>query len=440
MNGLSFNTSEPRIMHIDLNSCFTTIEQQANRLLRNRPVGVAAYDSPRGFVLAASYPAKAKGVKLGVNCAEAKVLAPGITIMTPDPSKYREAHARFKDILLRYTSDVAAKSIDEFVLNFAGSPATRNGLSMQQIAEKIKQDIYQGLGEAVTVNIGVATNRFLAKYAAGFDKPNGLTIITHTDIENRYTNMDLVDLPGINTRYRRRLHAAGIMNPVDFLHTDERTLKKVVFKSVVGSYWYKRLRGWEVDNREFEHKTIGHQYALKQKTKNLSELEKILMKLCEKVGRRLRKNDYYAQGIHLYLGFEQLKDGIPKHLIYGNYVAGGFETMPYFKSWHKGRKLSTRLYASKDIFLAAKQLLYEAEIPNNVKLMSINVYDIAPWDPEQMNLFADDRALSANKNLSDAIDIINNRYGEFKVTPATMADMQGTVLDRIAFGSVKDLG
>ncbi|MCA9349025.1 DNA polymerase IV, partial [Candidatus Saccharibacteria bacterium] len=192
---LDLNTSEPRIMHIDLNSCFTTIEQQANRLLRNRPVGVAAYDSPRGFVLAASYPAKAKGVKLGVTNAEAKVLAPGITIMTPDPSKYREAHKRFKEILLDYTSDVSPKSIDEFVLDLSGSPVLRSGQSVEAIGLEIKQKIYARLGEAVTVNIGIATNRFLAKYAAGFDKPNGLTIITHENLISKYNGMSLVDLP-----------------------------------------------------------------------------------------------------------------------------------------------------------------------------------------------------------------------------------------------------
>src|SRR6185369_10303809 len=74
------NPATPLVMHIDLNSCFAIIEQQANRLLRGRPVGVAAYDTPRGFVLAASYEAKRLGVKLGVNVAEARVMCPGIII------------------------------------------------------------------------------------------------------------------------------------------------------------------------------------------------------------------------------------------------------------------------------------------------------------------------------------------------------------------------
>src|SRR6185369_9581917 len=107
------NPATPLVMHIDLNSCFAIIEQQANRLLRGRPVGVAAYTTPRGFVLAASYQAKALGVKLGVTVRDAMALCPDIVIMAPDPAKYRAAHQRFKHILLKYTSDVHPKSIDE---------------------------------------------------------------------------------------------------------------------------------------------------------------------------------------------------------------------------------------------------------------------------------------------------------------------------------------
>ena len=437
------NTSDPKVLHIDLNSCFAIIEQQANRLLRGRPVGVAAYDSPRGFVLAASYEAKAKGIKLGVNCAEARRMCPGITILTPDPAKYREAHRRFKAIMHEYSSNVVAKSIDEFVLDLAGSPAERAGLSPEQVGLEIKERVSEDLGEAVTVNVGIGTNRFLAKYAAGFNKPDGMTRIDHHNLTQYYKGMDLVDLPGINTRYRRRLRAAGIASPTEFLHADERTLHKIVFKSVVGKYWYQRLRGWEVDDREFSRKTIGHQYALKQKTMDIPELEKLLMKLCEKIGRRLRSGNYYAQGIHLYLGFDKFTDGLPKDVA-GKYgqaprdIATGFETTPYLRSWHKGRKLSNRLYSGRDIYLAARQLLHSAEIPLNVRIMSVNVYGLSPWNPEQLNMFEGVRDLSANKNLSDAIDTINNRYGDFRITPAAMVDMQGTILDRIAFGSTPD--
>jgi DNA polymerase-4 len=204
-------TAKPYIMHIDLNSCFAIIEQQANRLLRGRPVGVAAYDTPRGFVLAASYEAKRMGVKLGVNVAQAREMCPGIVILTPDPAKYREAHRRFNELLLEFTPDVVPKSIDEFVLDFSGSQFLKNqnmeygsrnieGTSsqpildstffipdsaysehcarMEAIGRRIKQRVKEVLGEWVTVNVGIGPNRFLAKYAAGFGKPDGMTVIT----------------------------------------------------------------------------------------------------------------------------------------------------------------------------------------------------------------------------------------------------------------------
>src|SRR5690606_18515033 len=188
-SSLPINTTEPRVMHIDLNSCFAIIEQQANRLLRGRPVGVAAYDTPRGFVLAASYEAKRKGVKLGVNVREARAMCPGIVIMTPDPAKYREAHRRFKELMLEYTDDVTPKSIDEFVLHLEGSPAIRAGLSPEDIGREIKAKVSQRLGETVTVNIGIGPNRFLAKFAAGFDKPDGMRRIDHASLVETYEGM-----------------------------------------------------------------------------------------------------------------------------------------------------------------------------------------------------------------------------------------------------------
>lgn len=421
-------------MHIDLNSCFAIIEQQANRLLRGRPVGVAAYDTPRGFVLAASYEAKRKGVKLGVNVAEARTLCPGIIITTPDPSKYREAHARFKQLMLEYTSDVAPKSIDEFVLNLTGSPILRSGKSMEEIGQEIKDRVRERLGEWVTVNVGIGPNRFLAKYAAGFNKPDGMTRIDWRNLEERFTDMDLVDLPGINVRYRRRLQTYGIMTPRDFLRADRRILEKVVFKSIVGYYWYLRLRGYEIDTFETKRSTIGHQYALPRKTFDRDELARLLMKLCEKVGRRLRKNGLTAGGIHLYLSFVNYQEIMHKD----NGFIGG-ENLASGRSWHHGEKVGYRLYSTESVYRAAKNLLLRADIPHKVRGMSITTFDLRPVDPEQLSLLRTERSFAAERHLSDAVDEINNRYGEFVITPGTMMDMRGEILDRIAFGNVRDM-
>ncbi len=446
-------------MHIDLNSCFAIIEQQANRLLRGRPVGVAAYDTPRGFVLAASYEAKYKGVKLGVNVTEARQLCPGIVIMTPDPAKYREAHRRFKELMLEYTDEVTPKSIDEFVLHLQGSPALREkiralhhknssasprplknsddevvGLAMEEIGREIKQKVRERLGEAVTVNIGIGPNRFLAKFAAGFDKPDGMRRIDHTNLKKTYEGMDLMDLPGINVRFRRRLQSYGIMTPLDFLHAERRVLEKVVFRGITGYYWYLRLRGYEIDRFESKRTQVGHQYALPRKTADRAELARLLLKLCEKVGRRLRRLDMTAGGIHLYLSFMNYQEVPAKD----NGFIGG-ETLLSRNAWHHGEKTSHRLYSTQSIYRAAKSLLERAELYGKVRGISITTFNLAPADPEQLSLLAEDRSFAAERQVSDAVDEINNRYGEFVITPGAMMDMHGEILDRVAFGSVRDV-
>lgn len=431
---LPFNKTEARIMHIDLNSCFAIIEQQANRLLRGRPVGVAAYDTPRGFVLAASYEAKRKGVKLGVNVQEARQMCPGIVIVTPDPSKYREAHKRFKELMLVYTDEVTPKSIDEFVLDLTGSPKIRKGMTMEEIGRDIKDGVREALGEWVTVNVGIGPNRFLSKFAAGFDKPDGMRRIDHTSLEQTYDGMDLVDLPGINVRYKRRLQSYGIMTPLDFLKAERRILEKVVFRSIVGYYWYLRLRGYEIDNYVSKRTQVGHQYALPHKTADREELARLLMKLCEKVGRRLRKIGMTAGGIHLYLSFMNYQDIAHRD----NGFIGG-ENQASRNAWHHGEKVGFRLYSTESIYRAAKGLLAKAEIYAKVRGMSITTFDLQPVDPEQLSLLDGERGFAAERHISDAIDEINNRYGEFVITPATMMDMHGEILDRVAFGNVRDV-
>ncbi len=428
---LPINKASPDVMHIDLNSCFAIVEQQANRLLRGRPVGVAAYDTPRGFVLAASYEAKRLGIKLGVTVQQARQMCPGIIIMSPDPSKYREAHKRFKKVLLGYTDDVTPKSIDEFVMHLENAPAYKHGTSASAIGYEIKQKIYESLGEAVTVNVGIGPNRFLAKLAAGLHKPNGLDVITHQNLLAVYKDLELMDLPGINRRYDARLRAHGIKTVLDFFDTKEEYLRRGVFKSIVGTHWYMRLRGHEPDRREFDRKNIGHQHAISKATADPEELQRILMKLCEKTGRRLRKNDLYAGGIALWVSFTNSRQHWQ--------ISGGSNVAEGRQGWHHSEKVGARLYATHDIYTHACRLLKQAKVIEPVRSVAVSTFDLHEWDPEQLDLFGSARGFLAARRISDALDAVNNRYGEFVVTPATMLDMHGVVLDRIAFGSVRDM-
>ncbi len=397
-------------MHVDLNSCFAMIEQQANPLLRKRPVGVAAYDTPRGIILAASYEAKAKGIKVGVSVREAKLMCPGIVIMTPDPDKYFDAHRRFRHVLDRYTSDVTPKSVDEFVIDFSGSPAVRAGLKLEEVGRRIKQDIKDRLGEYVTVNVGIGPNRFLAKLAAGLNKPDGMDKISAGNLRDVYAGLELVDLPGINQRYNARLNLAGIYTPLEFLDAPLVKLKGEVFKSINGFYWYLRLRGHEIDAVKFGRKSFGQQYAIGQKTADRSELSRLLMKLCEKAGRRLRHADYQAQGVYFWLTYDNRA------------------------YWAKRRTLTAAVYSTQDIFRQAYRLLMEAPMPARATNIGVTVFNLTPLNPRQLGLF-DDTRLDTH-SLAFAADKINDRYGEFTLVPALMANMQDVIIKRVAFGQL----
>jgi DNA polymerase-4 len=409
---LRINDVDPLIMHIDLNSCYAIIEQQANRLIRNKPVGVAAYTSPRGFIIASSYEAKRQGIKL-MRIQDARAIDPSIIILAPDPEKYFDAHRRFKAVLERYTDLVTPKSIDEFIVDFQGSEAVRKGQSLVDVGYQMKEDIKKSLGEYVTVNIGIAPNRFLAKVAAGMDKPDGLTVIEAKDIYNVYGQLDLLDLPGINYRYKARLNLAGIFTPLDFLEAPLFQLKGEVFKSIVGYYWYLRLRGHEIDAQKFPIRSFGNDFAIREWTHDREEISRYIMKLSEKTGRRLRKHDYQAQGVYLGLAFDD-----------GNW-------------WGKSKRSKTTIYSTQEIYLNLMRLFNQVAFPAKCTHVNISVFNVAPASPIQLGLF--DGTRLDTRSLARASDKLNDRYGEFTVVPAKMANMKHIIIKRVPFGSVRDL-
>lgn len=409
---LQINDIKPMIMHIDLNSCYAIIEQQANRLIRYKPVGVAAYTSPRGFIIASSYEAKRQGISL-MRIQDAQKIDKNIIILSPDPEKYFDAHRRFRAVLERYTDAVTPKSIDEFIVDFTGSQAVHKGQSLTDIGYQIKQDIKASLGDYVTVNIGIAPNRFLAKVAAGLDKPDGMNVILAQDIWNVYGQLDLTDLPGINYRYKGRLNLANIFTPLDFLQAPMHKLKHVVFKSIVGYYWYLRLRGYEIDAQKFPVRSFGNDFAIREWTGDKDAVARYIMKLSEKTGRRLRKHDYQAHGVYLGLAFDD-------------------KTW-----WGKSKRSQAPVYSTQEIYLHLMHLLNQISFPARATHVNIAVFDVEHATPVQLGLF--DGTRLDTKSLARASDKINDRYGEFTLTPAQMANMAHVIIKRVPFGSVRDI-
>lgn len=412
-NNLPLNSEAPKVIHIDLNSCFATVEQQANKHLRGKPLLIAAYNSPRGCVVAPSIEAKQYGVRTGNRVLESKLMAPNAVVRTPDPALIRDVHVKFKKICCDYTPDVFPKSIDELILDFHSMDYLLKKKTMQAIAQEIKTRIKKEVGEWIRCSVGISTNRFLAKVAASYKKPEGLVTIDHRNLLEIYDTLELTDLPYIKLRNQSRLKAVGIHTIKDFLKADIDTLKNIVFQSVNGYYWYKRIRGYEVDAIEFDRKSFGQDYSLQKATNDPKELSRILMKLCEKMGRRLRKHGKLAYGVH---------------------VAALYLNSTY---WHMGRKFNTSMYTTMELYDKVKFVLQQQSSTEKIAKISVSCYGLADSATMQMSLF--DRADIKLRRVSDAIDKINDKYGEFVIVPATMMNMNDTVIDRISFGAVKEI-
>ena len=410
---LPLNANEPKIMHVDLNSCFATCEQQASPLLRGKPLVIAAYTSPNGCVVAPSIEAKKLGIKTGMTVRDARVIYPKVIVRAPDPQKYRAIHLQFKKIFQDYSPDVTPKSIDEAVINFTDSHVLFKK-SLVEIGWEIKRRMREEIGEWISCNIGIGTNRFLAKTAASLHKPDGLDVISSNNVRRIYEKLSLLDLCGINTRYQARLNAHGIFTPIQFLDADLQRLKKQVFQSINGYYWYLRLRGWEIDAVDFKRRSYGQSYALGKHTDDPQALAQLLMKLTEKMGRRLRKAEYTARGIHVAIVYKD------------------------WTFWHKGKVFESEMFTTQELYKRALLVFNKQPERKVVAKLAVSCFDLSKNMAIQESLFNNDE-VARSRRVSGACDSINDKWGEFVITPAVMMGMDKLILDRIAFGGVKDL-
>lgn len=406
---LPFNPKPSTILHVDINSCFATIEQQANPALRGKPIAVAAYDTPSGCILAASIEAKKLGIKTGMRVRDGTLIFPNLIVLTPDPPKYRDVHLKIRNILRTYTDIVEPRSIDEFVIDLEGYPSFEIG--PVNIAKEIKRKIREEIGEWITVSIGIGPNRFLAKTASNLKKPDGLEEINLNNHLEVFSQIPLMELCGIKRRTAARLATANIYSVLDFYNASIQQLKQA-FQSVCGYYWHLRLHGWEMDDVSFERKSFGNSFALPNPFQTPEELAPILYKLVEKTAQRLREGKFKARGVHLAL----------------NYKDGTF--------WHHGEVVKHDLFDSRDIFKEVFRILCHAPYKKPVGILAESCFGLVPYDVSQLELFCD---IDKKKRLVEALDNINGRWGDFVITPARLLTAKGYVHDRIAFGGIKEL-
>lgn len=406
-----YNPERPLIMHVDLNSCFATVEQQARPTLRGRPVAIVNRRTEHTAIVTASYEAKAYGLSVGMKLREAKKLCPGLVALESDPPKYRFVYRKLLAIMSRYSAHVTMKSIDEGVIDFHRTTEAVKARSLEAVGLEIKQRLRDEIGVAMRCNVGIGPNRFLAKTAAALHKPDGLDVITAENLRAVYGGLTLTKLTGIAERTAAKLQAVGIETPLEFLDADAVTLKKIVFKSIVGEQWHQRLRGWEVDDVPHPLRTAGRQYVLERRDLSTEEVLARLHHLCEAVGRKVRTQGLVARGVSVYV---RTADG---------------------RYWQE-RQMGVLPFASDAaIYTVARQLFVRA--PSRPKEIGVTCYQLQKNDDKQLSLFGDE--LAQTSSLTSALDELNSRYGERTIHSAHTLQTGAFMAQKIPFGSTRYL-
>lgn len=406
-----YNSARPMVMHIDLNSCFATIEQQARVGLRGKPIGIINRNTENTAIVTASYEAKARGVKIGMRLKEARTLCPDIIGIESDPAKYRYVYHKLMDIMSEYSAHFRMKSIDEGVIDFALSTEVIKSRDLVEIGYEIKRRLREEVGCAMRCNIGIAPNRFLAKTAAGLHKPDGLDVIMHENLREVLGGLKLQDLTGIAARNEHRLNAVGIYTPLEMLDADVMTLR-LAFKSVVGEWWHQRLRGWEVDDVDYDLKSCGRQYVLESPHLSRRQITQRLHHLVESVGAKLRSQGKVARGVSIYVR---------------TYDRGGW----------KGHELASLPFFSDQAIWNMAERIFMGAPAKGIKMISVTCYHLSDSLGNQLSLFGDQ--LARERHVTLAIDEINDRYGARTIHSADTLGTGIYVKTKIPFGSTRYL-
>jgi DNA polymerase-4 len=406
---LGLNTADPTTLVIDLNCAFASIEQQHDPTLRGRPLAIAAYVTDAATIVSSSREARDLGIKTGMRVFEAKAIFPRVVVREPNPPRYRAVSDRMIDIMERHSPDVLRMSIDEASVNLAGTPGLVE-LGPEGVGRAIKKAIREEIGECVTCSVGVSTSIWMAKQASNLDKRDGLQRIDHTNLVSVLERLQLTDLSGIAEASARRLLKAGIHTPMEFLRATAERLKLGGMHAEVSSGWGRRLRGFEVSSFESaRRKSYSHSHVLARATSSQSELEELLMRLSDMVGRRLR-----AAGRR------------------GSVVSVGVVYRPDAGHFSKQSTLTRPIATGDEIYKAALKLLAARDPRRSVGTLGVGLAGLTESDAGQLDLFAE---APRNERLEAALDAIRDRFGEDAVQRSRLLGRAPVVRDRIAFGN-----
>ncbi|WP_036487151.1 DNA polymerase IV [Myxosarcina sp. GI1] len=270
-----------KIIHIDMDAFYASVEQRDNLKYRGKPLAVGASPRQRGVVAAASYEARKFGIHSAMPSKQAIALCPNLIFVKPRFEVYRAISAQIHDVFRRYTDIVEPVALDEAYLD-----VTENKLGLlyaSTVARHIRDEIFKKTN--LTASAGVSVNKFLAKIASGMNKPNGMTVILPEEAEAFVESLPIEKFHGIGKVTAAKMRRLGIDNGLDLKERSREFLVRSFGK--VGNYYYNIARA--KDNRVVEanriRKSIGAENSFAE---NLKDKETIIIKL-EQIAQTLKK-------------------------------------------------------------------------------------------------------------------------------------------------------
>lgn len=426
---MEFPRSTKLIAHVDMNSYFASVEQQANPMLRGRPVGVCAYLHEYGCVIAASVEAKKLGMKVGMTVKDARVAVPNAVFVQNDPPKYRAVTSRIFTILHEMTDRMEHYSIDEAFLDLTGW--YRDAAEAAFAFSIVKQRITKEVGEWLRCSVGIAPTRFLAKTASDLKKPDGMTIIDFDNLDSILAKLDLEDVCGIGPRMRKRIEKLGYRNLVQLKYAPTGNLIRAF--GVNGYFLKAKLHGLDVDHVEQQEdhlpKSVGHSYCVPERVNREGKVTSTLMKLTERAGRRMRGLGLQANAMAVSVGIKTEGGPKPNGPFWkplpdaGGTVHANFPepTEDSFTLIETSLELLRSLWSGERVnFLAVT--LFDLTIPNGQTAFHLKMSGLREaMEPER------------RQAVSKALDLIRDRYGSESIVFGDMVSLGGEAPDRIGF-------
>lgn len=287
-------------LYVDLNSFFASVEQQLRPELRGRAIGVLPVMADTTCCIAASIDAKRFGVRTGTPVWQAKKLCRDIVFVQARPAVYVEIHHRIVAAVESCTPVGDVLSIDEMACDLMGSEREEDNAI--RLGKRIKQAIYEQVGEVLHSSVGIAPNRFLAKTASNMQKPNGLVVIRQEDLPQRLYGLRLGDLNGIGRAMEQRLNRIGIHTVEQLCAASRDTLRRA-WNGIEGERYYAKLRGEFVAVAPTQRSSVGHSHVLAPELRDPVSALAVLYRLLHKAAMRLRHYDCFAGSLVLHLSY-----------------------------------------------------------------------------------------------------------------------------------------